>query len=89
LSKANKEVQEFSKNMLLLQQEELISFFISVYGLPEKTDEMNDDLKETIDDVHALFNQCALLSGQLNLKKMKEQYFKKQSVQEAIENVAT
>ena len=49
MSKANKEVQEFSKNMLLLQQEELISFFISVYGLPEKTDEMNNDLKETID----------------------------------------
>ena len=70
-----KQNKEFYTHMLILQQEALISFFVSAYGLPESKEDSTDEVKKIIDEVNATFKQCALLSKQLKIDKIKKKYY--------------
>lgn len=75
MSSKFKQSKEFYTHMLLLQQEAIISFYVSLYGLPELKDDMDSNAKEIVDEVNATFNQCALLSKQLGIDKIKKKYY--------------
>ena len=83
-----KQNKEFYTHMLLLQQEALISFFVSSYGLPEAKEDSSDEVKQIIDEVNATFKQCAMLSNQLGMDKIRKKYYGANSEETVVENEA-